>query len=226
MFSLPTERSRRAALVAGTLLLLLAAIWGSTPARSAAELDDEGFIQLLESADADDSIDRTRLARLFFGFAVTLEGGKSSVRLLGSGVPIRDPGRKSVRGLVEARFAEYGKALDRFNAGASRLLDRPESGEALFHALVDGHRSCWQLDAFIQLVESYGARSQDLLSILSSMEACARFRRVAYLPVVEESVSRDLRETGRLKDQVRELTAELEELERLLDDLRRIESAD
>ena len=226
MLPLPIARPRRIAAWAGTALLLAVAIGTGVPVRSADELNDEGFIRLLESSHAEDTVDRTRLARLFFGFSATLQGGKSSVQLLGSGVPVRDPGRKSVRGLVDARFADYGKALERFNVSASRLLDGPESGTALFRALVDGHRSCWQLDAFTQLVETYGARSQDLMSILSSIEACARFRRVAYTAAVEEAVSRELEEASRLREEVRELAAELEELERLLDDLRRIESAD
>jgi hypothetical protein len=225
MMPMLSRRSSCAAAWAGALILAIA-VWGAPGARSAAETGDEAFIQLLETADPDTAVDRTRLSRLFFGFSATLEGGKSSVLLLGSGVPVRDPGRKSVRRLVEARFSDYAKALERFDVSTSLLLDDPGSGAALFHALVDGHRSCWQLDAFTQLVESYGARSQDLMSILSSIEACARFRRVAYTPAVEEAVSRELEEVGRLRTQVRELTAELEELERLLEDLRRIESAD
>jgi hypothetical protein len=206
--------------------LLLAGLWGGVAAwgQPAADLDDEAFIVRLEEGGADDVVDRRRLARLFYGIAATLEGGKSSVRLLGSAIRVPAPARENAASAVAVRYADYATALDGLGLGAGRLLDSPESATALYRYLAGAHRACWQLDAYTRTVENYGARNQDLMSILSSIEACARFRRVAYLPAVEGIVARELEQTERLRGESRALRDELAEIERLLDDLRRLDA--
>lgn len=190
------------------------------------DVSDESFIRQLEESGADHRVDRQRLSRLLFGISATLEGGESSVRLLGSVIRVREPARENANSAVAVRYSDYRVALDELAVSAARLLDRQDSGAALYHVLADGHRACWQLDAFTRTVENYGVRSQDLMSILSSIEACARFRRVAHLPPVETIISRELEETDRLRDEARSLREELDEIERLLDDLRRLDAAD
>jgi hypothetical protein len=208
------------------VLLLLSGLCLSGSNGLAQAIDDEAFIRSVEMAGDDETLDRGRLAKLFFGLAATLDGGKSSVNLLRSSVRVRDASAESVRATVSASYGRYADAVERFKGGVSTLLDSPDDAAALFRALSGGHEACWRLDAYTQLVVTYGARSQDLLSILSSTEACARYRRVAFRPVVERLIIRDLAETDALRIEAREMSVELEELERLLDDLRRIEASD
>jgi len=221
-----TRSRRRRGRLGAALLALLAGLCAGPVVRGQhpSELADESFIVRLEAAGADDPVDRQRLARLFFGIAATLEGGKSSVRLLGSAIRVPEPARESAASTVAVRWADYTAALEGLGQSAGRLLDLPDSVAALYRYLADAHHACWQLDAYTRTVESYGGRNQDLMSILSSIEACARFRRVAYLPPIEGIVSRELQQTDRLRDETRSLRAELDEIERLLDDLRRLDA--
>ena len=166
-------------------------------------LDDEAFIAELEAAGPDDPVDRTRLSRLFFGIAATLGGGKSGVRLLQSAPNARLLSTDSARNLAAARYRAYAEGVERFRNGAARLLDRPDSGAGLHEVLVGGHRACWRLDEYTALMRSYGLRGSDLVSILSSTEACARFRRVAFQDCVERVVARDLAAVDDLREDLR-----------------------
>jgi hypothetical protein len=190
-----------------------------------AGLDDEAFIATLEAAGLDDPVDRTRLSRLFFGIAATLGGGRSGVRLLQSAPNARLLTTESARNLAADRYRAYAEAVERFRNGAARLLDWPHSSAGLHEVLVGGHRACWRLDQYTTLMRSYGLRGSDMVTILSSTEACARFRRAAFQDCVERLVARDLSEADDLRRELRDVTVELEELERLLEDLRRIDAA-
>lgn len=210
------------------LVLLLCGAGASLGAEdpAAAELDDEAFIATLEAAAPDDPVDRTRLSRLFFGIAATLGGGRSGVRLLQSAPNARLLTTESARNLASDRYRDYAEAVERFRSGAARLLDWPDSSAGLHEVLVAGHRACWRLDEYTTLMRSYGVRGSDLVTILSSTEACARFRRVAFQDCVERLVARDLAEADALRQELRDATVELDELERLLEDLRRIDAAE
>lgn len=186
----------------------------------------ESFLQVLEASGPDAPVDRKRLSRLFFSIAATLEGGRSAVRLLQSVPNARLLSTESARGLTAARYGAYGEAVERFRSAAARLLDSPEEGAPLYRALAAGHRACWRLDEYTRLMQDYGARAPDMISILSSTEACAQFRRAAFQDSVEGLLARDLVGTDALREELRDVTVELEELERLLEDLRRIDASD
>jgi hypothetical protein len=202
-------------------LLLLLALLPATAARQAS--GDEQFIRSLETGGPGAKVDEKRLARLFFSLAATLNGGKSSVQLLQSGVTIRNASADSVRAAVRARYFDYESAVERFEGSASELLDRSSSTPLLFKTLMDGHRACRSLGSYTRLAETYGVTSGRLLSILSSTEACERFTRAAFAPSVEAIVLRALSQAAEQEADMRVLAEELEALERLLEDLERIE---
>ena len=59
--------------------------------------------------------------------------------------------------------------------------------------------------------------------MLSSREACGQFRRVAFSAPVEGVIARGLDDAERLRSEVRDLQREIEELEKLVQDLDDIE---
>ena len=211
--------------------VLLAALLGPAAAQSGpdtATMGDEQFLAYLEAGSAGDgqhgpALDHRRLAKLMFSIGATLGGGKSNVRLLRGAMRLRDPAAESTREMAEARYQRYDEAVESFRRASSRLLDSPESVRLLFGVLVDGHEVCWRLDAFTRLMETYGVSANEMLSILSSREACGQFRRVAFSAPVEGTVSRSLRNTEGLREEMRDLRQELEELEKLVQDLDDIE---
>jgi hypothetical protein len=125
--------------------------------------------------------------------------------------------------MVAARYERYDVAVEDFRGAASQLLDSPQSVRLLFRVLVDGHEVCWRLDAYTRLMETYSVSANDLLSILSSREACGHFRRVAFSAPIEGAIARGLDDSDRLRIEVRELQREIEELEKLVQDLDDIE---
>jgi hypothetical protein len=209
-----------------SLALLALLFMSAQPAPSApkAPAGDAEFIRSLETQGPGARVDDKRLARLFFSLAATLNGGKSSVQLLQSGVTIRNASADSVRAAVRARYVEYEAAVQRFESSTSQLLDRSASETLLFRTLMDGHRACWSLGSYTRLAETYGVSTGRLLSILSSVEACERFTRAAFAPPVEAIILRALADAAEQEADMRMLTEELEELERLLEDLERIDS--
>ena len=211
--------------------LLVVSSFGPTAAQSVPRtptLDDEQFLSYLEASTPDDGetgppLDQRRLAKLLFSIGATLSGGKTNVRLLQGAMRLRDPSADSTRKMVAARYERYAAAVEEFRGAASRLLDSPQSVRLLFRLLIDGHEVCWRLDAYTRLMETYGVSANDLLSILSSREACGQFRRVAFSAPVEGAISRSLDDAERLRSEMRDLQDELEELEKLVQDLDDIE---
>ena len=205
---------------------LCALLLGVAPARARAEgqTDDE-FIEALGDASNKMPVDRKRLARILFSLAATLDGGKSSVQLLQSLVVVPETSRQAVQTLLQARFGSYAESLTLFRQSVSGLLDEPESVLLLYRTIVDGQRTCWHLDLHNRLIETYGGNT-DLVSILSSREACGRLRTALFQPRVEAMVREALVEQVYQRAQIDELKGELAELERLLDDLRRIDQSD
>lgn len=171
-------------------------------------------------------VDRKKLGRSFFSIAATLNGDKSSVQILQSGIKVRNASADSVRAAVRARYGEYDGTVEKFMSSASELLDAPDSTPLLFTTLMDGHRACWQLGSYTRLVETYGVSSSRLLSILSSTEACERFVKEAFLPEVQEVILAALQGDEERNADFRALREEVEELEKLLEDLRRIEAGE
>jgi hypothetical protein len=92
--------------------------------------------------------------------------------------------------------------------------------------MADGHRACWKLDQYRQMLETYGLPGRDLLTLIPSTEACDRFRRAAFLPKVEQLVAGALVNQSYRERELRDLRSEMSELERLLEDLRQIEDAE
>jgi hypothetical protein len=105
------------------------------------------------------------------------------------------------------------------------LLDEPNSLLLLYRTLVDGQRTCWYFDLHNWFIETYGSDA-DMVSILSSREACGRLRTAAFQPRVEAILMDALVEQVYQRQELLELKAELRELERLLADLREIDEAD
>ena len=213
------------------MVSLLGALSGPAAAQSAPEtatMDDKQFLTYLEAGSSDDgehgpALDHRRLAKLMFSIGATLGGGKSNVRLLQGAMRLRAPAAESTRGMAAGRYQRYDQAVEGYRGASSRLLDSPESVRLLFHVLVDGHEVCWRLDAYTRLMETYGVSANDMLSILSSREACGQFRRAAFSAPVEGTVSRSLQSTERFQSEIRDLRQELEELEKLVQDLDDIE---
>ena len=87
------KRSSLPRAVASTALLALALLVAPV---QGAEISDDEFIEQLGDAATDKPVDRKRLARMLFSLAATLDGGKSSVRLLQSGVVVPEASRHAL----------------------------------------------------------------------------------------------------------------------------------
>jgi len=212
----------RAQAAAGVVLLVAGATADAQLAPDPSRMDDAAYGTFLETADAD-SLDARRLSRLLFGVAATLDGGRTSVRLLQNAIVLRDPTQESVRGTIRGVCVEYEAAVGRLREAVSALLDAPQSPARLNEVLVGGHEACWRLDAYARLAETYGARAADLVSILASSEACGRFRRAAFAPGLRALVARAFAGGDANRNEVESLRRELAELEALLDELRQID---
>jgi hypothetical protein len=206
--------------LAGALIALLA-VTSSLPSASAAEGDEA----VLRSLDGKAPVDRKELARLLFGVAATLEGSKTSVRLLQSVAGGREPAKQATRDMFASRYHDYDRAVARFQDAASRLLDDPDRTARLYATLSSGQYACFRLDGFTRLAETYGATGADMLSVLSPIEGCELFRRAAFHPRVDELIERAL-EGGGDDAEVRALREELRAMEELLEDLRRIDAGE
>jgi len=194
----------------------------------ASAMNDEQFVAYLESTPVQEAgvisaSDQRRLAKLFFSLAATLGGGKTNVRVLQGAMQVRVPAAGSVREMVVARYTDYAGAVERFRADVSYLLDRPESMPLLYRATMDGHLVCTRLDAYTRLMETYGVSVNDLLSILSSREACAQFRRAAFSRPVEGTIAASIEDSEYGRSRIAVLEQEIAELEKLVEDLREIE---
>lgn len=184
--------------------------------------NDDTFIESL-SRESRERVDRQRLARLLFGIASNLEGGKSSLRLLQSKVSAAPPSRATARTLVDASFESYARILTQFHRSVTRLLDDVHSDARLWRGVSDGQRACLQLDRYSRLLETYGVPETDLMSALSSVEACERLRTAAFAPRVDAIFADALADSGAQRRRAQELEVELAELESLLQDLRRLD---
>jgi len=193
------------------------------PSTEPEALDDTKFIESLADRYSTVPVDRERLSRLFFSLASTLDGGKTTVRFLQSRLPTRELAREQINTTAKGQYNAYAAYVDRFKQSVTRLLDDPLSGGRLFRVMMDGERTCWQLDRYSRLLETYGVDASDLMSMLSSTEACERFRRAAFQPRVEAIVADALSTDAAQKAKIRELREELNHLETLVDDLRQIE---
>jgi hypothetical protein len=209
------------------LLAAAVALFGpAVAAQATTPLSDDEFIAQLESAEDGELADTSRLAKLLFSVASMLEGGQTSVRLLQNAVGARDRDAESIRAMLAVRFEKYADAVRGFKSSVSGLLDDAQSRQRLFQSLTQGHQACWHLDVFTRLVETYGASSVDLMSILSSIESCKRLRQAAFQPPVTQLIEQALEEQDGLRRENRALREELDELEALIRDLIRIEQGE
>jgi len=204
-------------MIATALLLLLAILPAAGQTTRSSRMTDDEFIDSLGSEDSA-AVDRRRLAKILFSLASALAGDRTSVHLLLGND--QDPSRRSTRNLVDARFARYSQTLGEFKDSVSDLLDEPDSRLLLHAAITEGQRACWQLAVHNMLVESYGG---DLRTVLSSREACSRFRTTVLQPRVEAIIRDALVEHIFQKEEIRALRRELRDLEELLADIRKID---
>jgi hypothetical protein len=214
-------------LAVGLTALLAAGVPASTDPDTSA-MDDDQFIEHLERTpfrddDPREQLDQRRLSKLLFSVGATLGGGKTNVRMLQSGMQLRESQSGGTREMTAARYVGYDGAVERFRGDVSSLLDRPDSLRRLQRSLTDGLEGCWRLDAFARLMETYGVSAQDMLSILSSRAACDTFRRAAFSSQVQGTLARALEGSEQCRGQVRALEEEISELERLVEDLRKID---
>ena len=217
-------------LTAGLTALLAAGVPAATDPDTSA-MDDDQFVEHLERTsfrddDPREQLDLRRLSKLLFSVGATLGGGKTNVRMLQSGMQLRESQSGGTREMTAARYTTYDGAVERFRGDVSSLLDRPDALPRLHRSLTDGLEVCWRLDAFARLMETYGVSAQDMLSILSSREACDTFRRAAFSAQVQGTLARALQDSEQWRGQVRALEEEVAELERLVEDLRKIDGAD
>jgi hypothetical protein len=221
-------RGTRAATAAAWLprALVLAVALAPATAQSTAEhepVGDEEFIASLGDPRAGSAVDRRKLAKVLFGLAATLDGDKSTVRLLQGQVAAAEGSSRAVRSLIEARYADYLDSLTSFRGQCSELLDEPDSLLLLYEAITSGQRACWQLDLHNLLVDTYAAGGASTLPVLSSREACSRLRTVVFQPRIEEIVREALVDRIHQQERIRTLERDLRDLEELLADLRDID---
>lgn len=207
-------------------VLALVTVFAAAPvaAQEPPVQSDEGFIQSLGDRYSTQPVDRQRLGRLFFGVASTLDGGKSTVEFLRSRLASRDLQREELGGAIREMYDAYASQVARFRVSAERLLDDTGSRQKLFRVMMDGHQSCWQLDRYTGMVETYGASPTDLMSVLSSTEACERFRRAAFEGRVLDLIAAALGTETEQAATIEDLREELAELQKLLDDLQAIDA--
>lgn len=218
------QSTRRRSLCAAMSLVVLLSPAVIAEAVSGSTSDDQFIETLAEQTGT--AIDRRRLAKLLFGLAATLDGDKSSVRLLHERVAAPDGTERAVLGLLQARYEDYVASLDRFKAGVSELLDEPDSLLLLHRVLTAGQRSCRQLDLHESLLASYSSGARSAMGLLSSREACSRIQTVALQPRIEALIHDALVERVYQREEIRALKAELGDLEKLLADLRAIDESD
>jgi hypothetical protein len=210
----------------GPGLLLLLVLVGSRPSELSAaetELTDEQFLASLGSAPAKQPIDRRRLARLLQGIASTLDAGLSRVRSLHGRLVVPDAAGATVQPQLEARFGDYSASVAAFKRSATEFLDEPDSQLRWYQVEVDGQRACWQLDVHQRLIETYGARTSDLMTVAASRDACSRLRVGVFQPRVAAIVRDALIEQVYQREEIRKLEQQIAELEQLVDDLSEIE---
>lgn len=194
------------------------------PSSGSGAPDDDAFIDALRE-DNGDPVDRRRLARVVHAQAAALDSARGSLAAVSRPESLPPTVRDEGSPRLEARFTSYGRMLGTFQESAAALLDAPDSDRALYRALQDGQRTCWQLDLWLRLVDTYGAGGSQALSLLMpSLEACARFRTAAFAPRVERLVAAALDRGDEHGRRVAELEAELRDLEDLVDDLARIDA--
>lgn len=191
---------------------------------AAEPVSDEQFIESLGERYTGVTFDRQRLARLFFGAASTLDGGKSTLEFLHTRIGRRDPGAGSGEGALSRHFAIYSTAVEKFRAAALALLDAPGSSLELFRVMSSGFRACTDLEGHVRMLDAYGVGAADLASVLSSSQACERFRRIAFQPRVEGLILEVLASADRQGAELEALRAELRALEQLVQELDRIEA--
>lgn len=223
-------RGRRDALPGGLLALLLAVAVAIGPAAAQPAADggattDDEFIESLGSTRATHPVDRRRLAKVLFSLAATLDGDKSTVRLLQSQVVVNESSGRAVRSLLDARYENYLDGLAAFRSEVSALLDQPESLLLLYNVLSAGQRACWQLDLHNLLVDTYASGRANTLPVLSSREACSRLRTVVFQPRVEAIIRDALVERVYQQERIRRLEQDLRDLEDLLADLKEIDGS-
>ena len=214
---------RRGPAILLSIILVVATTSPSFAQATSPSTDDE-FIESLGSASPR-PVDRRRLAKLMFSLASTLDGDKSSVRLVQAQVAVQDGSQRAVNGLLETRYAEYTETLGRFKRSVSDLLDEPGSVLLFFRVFMEGQRTCWQLDLHNVLIEAYGGGAGSL-STLSSREACRRFRTAVFQPRVEAILRDALVDRIFQEEEIRTLRRDVRDLEQLLADLREIEESE
>ena len=187
---------------------------------------DERYIVALTHLDDRDEVDRLRLAQLFYRAASALDNGKRRLQALQSRIALRAPGRETVVNLASVQYRDYEALLGRFKHSASAFSDAPDSNLLLYRVLMHGHKSCWHLDRYTGMLRSYGVSADDFVTVLPSGAACSMFRRAAYQPRVTALVDEQLVAQDYDTQEVVELREELMALERLLEDLRKIDQAE
>jgi len=211
------EHRCRRTLRASILILTLGLI--AVPCSFAERMTDDQFIASLGDETDQSPVRRVRLARAFFSLAATLDGGKSSVRLLQGTVTVSDSSRLAVVSLLRSRFGDYETSLRQFRGSVADLLDNPDSNLLLHKVLTNGQRACWNLDLYYRLIETYGTDVMDMMSVVSSREACNKLRTAAFQPRVESIVRDALVEQIIQRRHIAELEAELAEAEQFLKDM-------
>jgi hypothetical protein len=205
--------------------IVICAVVGEARAQTAlqpAEPSDDEFIESL-GEDATGPVDRRRLAKVAFALAATLDGDKSSVRLLHGQVGAPEASIRAIHALLEARYDEYLGTLARLREAVSGLLDEPDSLLLFHRVFVEGQRACWQLDMHNDLIEAYAGSGARTLSLLSSREACTRMRTLLFQPRTEAILREALIERVMQQEEIRALERDVRDLEDLLDDLREID---
>lgn len=205
----PNRRFPGLVLAAG---LLVAA--PSAAQQAPAQLTEDEFIESLGDRYSAHPLDHRRLARMFFGVASTLEGGQQTLLFLQSRVAPHDPSLRAEGSALDLRHKRYVEIVGRFRTSASRLMDGPESPLRLFRVLMDGADACWQLDGYTRALETWDVNATDLVAVLTSVEACARFRELAFQPRVEAGILERLADGDYRDEEIRELRARIAELER------------
>lgn len=210
-------------LIGPVLVLACSSGWAQQPPAATGTTDDR-FIGELATGRRDEPVDRGRLAELFARLASALARERRAVEVLQQFTSVPEPERREVSERLAERYGEYARSLDGFLHSSSELVSEPNSRLSFYRVFLDGQRTCWTLDLYGKLIETWGAGGSDLRAILPSRAACGRFRTALFLPRVGAILEDALIEQVYQRDELRRLEQEIHELEKLVDDLMKIDA--
>ncbi|MDH3785152.1 MAG: hypothetical protein OEV00_07470, partial [Acidobacteriota bacterium] len=102
--------------------------------------DDDTYLLELESADADATLDRSRLSLLLDDVRGRLWASRGAVRRLQSTIDVTTD--RSIRVSLGSEYSAHDEALVAMKLALPALLEDPQSVDLLFDVLRSGEKAC------------------------------------------------------------------------------------